>query len=333
MNILKSILVLLILLPINAFSQLMLVHSGGKDQGDVHTAYYDLRDRKSYIQITNSGDQNPYCIHVQIFQQDRGCTELDFYDELTANDTHIYDLDNLIRNDGSEVPINLDDDSYGYVGISAASVSSDGICNRDGSDDGGETLLGNFRIIDDDGYEYRVNLISEEGSLSFSIVDEGNIIKHALINYNILNQSATSDIVGYMYTQQEPQNDSITNRDFGLNFSIFQIDEDEERLSCDRVNFACGEGKNMYYGINEDIPASKGGPLLCNGAGLLDGQQHGYISMEDPAIGTNTLPVDDSTEFVCLVGLNNGNGTGSMDSCLYRCADDVGTFPNDCDDD
>ena len=53
--------------------------------------------------------------------------------------------------------------------------------------------------------------------------------------------------------------------------------------------------------------------------------------MEDPAIGTNTLPVDDATEFVCLVGINNGNGTGSMDSCLYKCADDVGTNPNDCD--
>ena len=44
-------------------------------------AIYDLRDRSSYIQITRVDDrEEEICIHVQIFQQDKGCVELDFED-------------------------------------------------------------------------------------------------------------------------------------------------------------------------------------------------------------------------------------------------------------
>ena len=34
-------------------------------------------------------------------------------------------------------------------------------------------------------------------------------------------------------------------------------------------------------------------------------------------------PEDDDFEFVCLYGLNNGDGTGSMDGCIFKDLDEV----------
>ena len=101
------------------------------------------------------------------------------------------------------------------------------------------------------------------------------------------------------------------------------LDENEERLSCDQKNFACGAGKTMNYGINEDYQNSRGGPLLCEGAGLLPDQTHGYIYLENATYIT-TIPDGREGEFVCMVGINNGNGTGSMDQCQFECFDDPG---------
>ncbi|NIP29260.1 MAG: hypothetical protein GTO02_02085, partial [Candidatus Dadabacteria bacterium] len=114
---------------------------------NVLTAYYDLRNRNTFLQIT-SPDLDSLgtntTIHVQIFQHDRDCDELDFFDTLTPNDTVVYDLDNIKKNDGSPVAITLNDNSYGYVVISAVTTNP---INLDDS----RTLLGNFRIIDDAG--------------------------------------------------------------------------------------------------------------------------------------------------------------------------------------
>ena len=151
--------------PVNVLSQPIVQNSIdflSTDDGDEEQfAYYDLRNRKTYIQVTNKETEDPealptLCLHIQIFQQDQGCSELDFEDELTPNDTVIYDLDNIIRNDGSEVPINLGDDSYGFVAISAYQ------CGNRGVDGLNDPLIGNFRIIDDAGYEYRMNLVNNE---------------------------------------------------------------------------------------------------------------------------------------------------------------------------
>ena len=171
-SIFKLVLLLMILFPIN-------VYAGGPEDVDIPgtddpeeelLAYYDLRDRQSFVQVTNRSDENPLCIHVQVFQQDRGCDELDFNDVLTANDTVIYDLDNMLRNDGSAVPINLQDDSYGYVAVS----SLDCVDGSDGDDD----LIGNFRIIDDSGYEYRMNMISESDP---DFIDIDGLTKQSIV--------------------------------------------------------------------------------------------------------------------------------------------------------
>ena len=307
-------------------------------------AYYDLRNRNTFIQVTNQdifniNGNNSICIHVQIFQQDQGCTELDFEDELTPNDTVIYDMDNIIRNNGSSVPVNLDDDSYGFVAISAYECGN----TSDSSID--NALIGSFRIVDDSGYEYRSNLLSgargagTTNDLDLVDADTRNSSANVIIPFNTIDDATYSDIVAFVVNVNNditcnPDNElsnTVCNDPVGATFSVFLIDEDEERLSCDQKNFACGANKVMNYGINEDYPNSRGGPLLCDGAGLLPGQTHGYISLED-AVYDTSIPGQRESEFFCVYGLNNNNGTGSMEPCQFTCVDE-GFDPGDCDED
>ena len=329
MNFIKSIFIaLIILIPINSYSGtnntgLIPLLTDGADQNVL--AYYDLRDRSSYIQITHVEDiDNPICIHVQIYQQDKDCSELDFNDQLTINDTVIYDLDNLVRNDGSEIPINLDDDSYGFVAISAVNCSN--------NNENGSPLIGNFRIVDDSGYEYRMNLMAD---LANRNILEPNSTRTAFANiiipFNTVDGATYADIVGFVVDDDRDLSgnagigsenfDKIFNDPTGVTFSVFQIDENEERLSCDQKTFACGPGKTMNYGVNDDLPNSKGGPPLCEGGGLQEGQTNGYISLENARYTSEILGPVAVSQFFCIRGLNNGNGTGSMDECQFVCVD------------
>lgn len=295
-------------------------------------AIYDLRNRKTYVQVSNDEDQeNPLCIHVQIFQQDQGCSELDFEDQLTPNDTVIYDMDNLVRNDGTEIPVNLDEDSYGFVAISAY------VCG-DRTDDGtGNPLLGNFRIIDNSGYEYRMNLITDESGRGLNSTSPSNV-GNINIPFNTVDGASHADIYGFVFDDDRELNgvasgnqDRIYNEEAGITFSVFQVDEDEEILSCDQKTIGCGPNVTFHYGINEDYRASRGNNLFCEGAGLLPGQSNGYISLENASF-LSPLQIDDTFHFVCVVGLNNGDSTGSMDECLLECVDDD-QIPNNCVDD
>ena len=271
------------------------------------TAYYDLRERNSYIQITHNGifTNENVTIHVQIFQHDRNCDELNFFDTLTLNDTVIYDLDNLVRNDGSEVPASIDSNSYGYVVISTSDING----NLGAGD-----IIGNFRIIDDSGYEYRTNMVGpfDSGGVGSVSANSDTNIGHA-INFNTINDAKYADIIGYAYQREDGGTnfDTVTNIDEGYSFDIFVYDMDEEPLSCDRRNFACGA--TMVYGVNEDYPASKGDPLLCPGGGLAD-PQGGFVNFVNPNfVGTGVPELPSFLRFIGFIGINNGNGTGSMD--------------------
>lgn len=297
------------------------------------SAYYDLRNRSSYIQVTNTAP-TPVGIHVQIFQSDNDCDELDFDDNLTPNDTVIYDLDDIRKNNGSEVPINLNDDSYGYVVITLD--IDEPLTNEEAIVNG---LIGNFRIIDATGYEYRTNMASF-GLIPF--LEQAPFPQIA--NFNTVDGAILSDVVGYAYVanglitqggdadddDMAQPDDTVTNFDQGVDFDIFVYDMNEEPLSCDTRNFACGNVMN--YGINEDYRASRGNNLLCPGGGLAD-PRGGFVSFENGRFGTFGGFLDDDDDdttgptgtadggpiefdipiFVGLIGINNGNGTGSMD--------------------
>ncbi|NIP31117.1 MAG: hypothetical protein GTO02_15425, partial [Candidatus Dadabacteria bacterium] len=293
MNYLKYLILLLILaLPTSVYGGPPLTQSivgvmGDKDRPDEDVyAYYDLRNRKTYVQITNveTEDSNALptlCLHIQIFQQDRGCTELNFEDELTPNDTVIYDMDNLVRNDGTEVPVNLDDDSYGFVAVSAYACNDRSISDLD------NPLIGNFRIIDDAGYEYRMNLLNDRDNRIITQpsepVSSGKVLGNIIIPFNTADEAKFADVVGFIVEENRTlsgiedgtTDDLVYNEEVGITFSVFQIDENEERISCDQKTIGCGPNVVLNYGINEDYPASRGNNLLCEGAGLTPGQTNG----------------------------------------------------------
>ncbi|NIP31475.1 MAG: hypothetical protein GTO02_18105 [Candidatus Dadabacteria bacterium] len=75
----------------------------------------------------------------------------------------------------------------------------------------------------------------------------------------------------------------------------------------------------MNYGINEDYPASIGNDLLCPGGGLAN-PEGGYIGLVNgtdldasPPLRDDTVGGDALDIFVGYIGINNGDGTGSMD--------------------
>ncbi|NIP31169.1 MAG: hypothetical protein GTO02_15755, partial [Candidatus Dadabacteria bacterium] len=214
MNLVKYlVLISLLLIPINSYADvddgapigslsIMSTDTNIIFRQNQQVAYYDLRNRKSLIQITRDSatievtrtlDSGTCQIHVQIFQHDRGCSELDFFDELTANDTVVYDLDNIVKNDGSPAPINLAEDSYGYAVITGVR------CN----------IIGNFRIVDDSGYEYRTNTVShgmvEANEIGGADTDDeddepfcgDNLDIDFYANFNTVDGAMYSDVVGF----------------------------------------------------------------------------------------------------------------------------------------
>jgi len=273
-------------------------------------AFFDLRDRESFVQVTNIHDMDT-TLHIQIFNVDLDCNENNFFDVYTPNDTHIYNLRDILTNDENPSGVVLPENAYGFVGISTFT--------------GGGELIGNFRIIDDNGYEYRTNIQFRLSGLTSGI--------GTLANYNFnYNQSAgvtLSDIVGITFGFNLSGDVFASNptEDFQL-LDIDIVNNNEVIFSCRNVIFSCVDEDNprleellefvadntsgsasvasFEYGINNAIPHSKGGELLCPGNNITEG-----------IVNLNQIPLNSTnfgTNFIAYVGLNNGNGRGSMDS-------------------
>jgi len=116
------------------------------DAGDFQAVgFFDLRDRESFIQITNTSGVDTATMHIQVFNVGNLCNENNFFDTYTPNDTHVYNLRDILTNDGNPAGFVLPDDAYGIF------VATD-------TDFNNLTLIGNLRIEDNNGYEYRTNL-------------------------------------------------------------------------------------------------------------------------------------------------------------------------------
>ena len=133
-------------------------------------AYFDLRNRESFVQITNVDDE-VVTLHIQIFNVDQDCNENNFFDNYTVNDTHVYNMRDILTNDGDPSGVVLPENAYGLVALIPFGSNGE--------------LIGNFRIIDEIGYEYRTNLQSP----AFSSSTSGS--SASFLNYHFnFNQSA-----------------------------------------------------------------------------------------------------------------------------------------------
>ena len=296
--------------------------SGGLNTPDSDTpddlliGFFDLRDRESFIQITNVDGAESETVHVQIFDVSNNCNENNFFDTYTPNDTHTYNLRDILTNDGNPSGVVLPDNAYGIISV---------IRLEDPAMEDFE-LIGNMRILDDNGYEYRTNLAGA--------IDEGFRTTQDFFSFNFNKESGIelSDVIMIPY---EEDGQFITGNEEIIVDDILAIwravdvdiyDLNETPFSCRNVIFSCvnqdhpllealleeaglASAASFEYGINEAIPHSKGGELLCPGNIISDGFVRFKQIGTGSGMGTSTeLPI------IGYVGLNNGNGRGSLDA-------------------
>ena len=294
---------------------------------DTLVYFFDLRDRESYIQLThansetdgNTGVNVDIDVHVIIFDVSRDCVENNFFDIYTPNDTHVYNMRDIQTNDGNPSGVVLPDDAYGFVFTVPVNSTRDSAIAAN-------VFIGNLRVVDNNGYEYRTNASTEPGGNPGPMPE-----KLGYFNYNTKGDITLSDIIGVMYddTGITVEVAEITENFALVNVDIYDLNENP--FSCRNVIFACVNQDSIRleellefasenssagasvasseYGINDAIPHSKGGPLLCPGNNISEG----FVTMEVLNEGSNTIE-----EQSIWIGLNNGNGRGSLDSFWHE---------------
>ena len=219
--------------------------------------FFDLRDRETYIQITNV-DSIPTnnSIHIKIFDVSNDCNENNFFDFYTPNDTHVYNLRDVQTNDSNPSGVVLPDGAYG---IFIADISN------------ADSLIGNLRILDDNGYEYRTNLQGIENSRN--IPNDGELF--AIFNFNNRGSVSLSEVIAItLFDSREGIIvDDILNIWAAFDVDIYDLNE--VPFSCRNVIYSCvNQESSLYealleesgdasiadieYGINNSIPHSKG---------------------------------------------------------------------------
>ena len=297
--------------------------------------YWDTRDRDTLFQLTNTST-SAIVVHIQIFNVGSpafDCEEVNWDDVYTAGDTHVYDIENLVSNctaDELEPPFTECEaapspdlsDSYGFVAISLIS--------------GPEfAMIGLFRILDAGGYEYRTNAAGEDFF--------GDETTDFILNFNNVDGNNLSDVVGIVY--QEIAFDTVfasplLDAEFGdlagdpfvdSSPQIFIYDEFEDPTSCSPTFFDCSVGE-FNRGIDNSIPNSRQAALnnrICNDSVLSESNDAGWLYLPFSQFTFNgPFDPEDRVDafFVGFLGLNNGNGTGSMDSWLAS-ADESDIIP------
>jgi len=281
------------------------------NSGWVLYSFFDLRERESYVQVTNVDSDNAI-VHIQVFDVSNNCNENNFFDVYTPNDTHIYNLRNITTNDSNPSGVALPDGAYGFV--TALVVISPG-----GSSDTSGLLIGNYRVLDNNGYEYRTNSI-------FPSPPTGPFFTSSpfTFNYNSNNGVTLSDVIGFVFDRNNSTGEILASN-ITETWAVYDVDivnNSEVIFSCRNVIFACTDKDNplleellqvvgnasvasFEYGINETISHSKGGELLCPGNIINEG-----------VVILNNITFAGSSPPFGIVGLNNGNGRGSMDSWI-----------------
>jgi len=319
MNLITKLILLIILmiLPVQ-------VNAGHRSQKETdaleHGAayFFDLRNRESFIQVTNT-DTESAVLHIQIWNVNDNCNENNFFDAFTPNDTHIYNMRDIQTNDGNPSGVVLPDDAYGAVVIYVTTPN-----DLTNPDQDREIIMGNMRILDDNGYEYRTNGVG----LFDNFASANNNDLDYTFNFNQELGVTLSDVIHFRTKGSDDEGDN--GRGFNLSaildawglFEVNILDKDENVFSCRNVIFSCvnedsirleellefvadnsdgASDASFEYGINEVLPNSRNAPLLCPGNTI----NEGVVTLE--------LLNDRGAPLGYFYGLNNGNGRGSFD--------------------
>ena len=313
------------------------------DTGAFRLVYYwDIRGRDTIFQVTNVSEDTHF-VHVQIFNANDVCDECDFDAKLTAGDSNVYDVKDLpgcdLAADGFGL-ITITSDNYLNIAVLAGDVQTRLVS----SDDFAGPLIGMFRIIDaDGGYEYRTNAANTESLFNDRkgmSIGQGSFLESELyniLNFNAVTDNQFSDVVGITYVAL-PDGNTLASPFIGTQFGGIDsfeqnliFDDDEFPNSCSPTAFYCANTKlvELNKGIDNSVPNSRGADEICStskldGVSAVGTTDSGWLLLGfqgnwcfdgrvgDPVTGECFLP----TYFAGFLGLNNGDGTGSMDSWI-----------------
>ena len=282
-----------------------------------------------------------------LFNVNLDCAENNFYDTYTPNDTHVYNMRDIQTNDGNPSGVVLPDNAYGIVVIFVVEGVGGDLVED-------EILIGNMRIIDDNGYEYRTNSISLDGNeqldtedafYTFNFNSEAGITHSDIVAFSL----AGFDESGSVNSFSDVVEFSTALTDAYISFDVNILDNNENIFSCRNVIFACTDQDNpllgdllefaaedgtnganaaanvasFEYGINEAIPHSKGGEPMCPGNNISEG----FVQLQYNQTTTSNAGGPNYLFLNGLVGLNNGNGRGSIDGWWAKNCD----ADDDCD--
>lgn len=281
---------------------------------------FDLRERETYVQFTFPLSDSGALSHIQIFDVSNNCNENNFFDVYTPSDTHIYNLRNIQTNDGNPSGVVLPDNSYGIVVITSVRLVPGPIP---------QAGIGNFRILDNNGYEYRTNAVQYSNTVGTDDIAQGQI-RSSYFNFNTLGGVTLSDIMGISVLRVDSEGaisfewQALPVQEVYYPFDVDIYDLNEVPFSCRDVVFSCVNDENplleellansgtsvasFEYGINNAIPHTKSGELLCPGNNI----SNGTVVLTPERIFSNNANA--LSFFTAFIGLNNGNGRGSMDS-------------------
>ncbi len=270
------------------------------DNGSFQLFYYwDLRNRDSSFQVYNNST-SAIRVHVQIFTANSTlapCEEVDFIDQFTSFDTHIYNLKNLTTNNGTSLGLaSLANGTFGFAAVTV--ISDTGFVTVTNP-----VLQGSFRIVDDSGYEYRAH--------PAGIRPIGFTTDSYSFNFDSLGSTSFSDVIGIPLIWNEPTfGTPIAGPNIFAKFDPFTVDENEFLFSCAPTTFTCS-ATGLNKGINEAIRNTKDNTRICNNT-----ISKGIMRFEPPTFAGGGPGLTQAQFFVGFIGLNDGGEIGSMDSFI-----------------
>ena len=163
------------------------------------------------------------------------CNENNFFDTYTPNDTHVYNLRDITTNNGNSAGVILPEGAYGFVVITAV-LAQGQPADTDGN------IIGNFRVIDNSGYEYRTN------SQGPSLVNAIDGRESYTFNFNTIGGVNASDVIGI--TVNNITTGEVNASGPSLTFDTTLFNENEVEFSCSDTTFSC-TADTFEYGIND----------------------------------------------------------------------------------
>ncbi|MEM7008605.1 MAG: hypothetical protein AAF462_05650, partial [Thermodesulfobacteriota bacterium] len=226
------------------------------------------------------------------------CEEIDFFDEYTGFDSHIYDLSNIQANTGIPTGVApMPDGTFGFVAITVVNAAGDTSVST-------PVLQGSFRIIDDAGYEYRSNPVGLRSA-------SGPQADTYYFDFDSLGPSTFSEIIGIPIIWTAPNfGIPIAGQNVGAKFNPFIVNENSIVNSCTPTTFTCSSS-GMSKGINNIYRNTKDNSRLC-----VTTTSKGFFNLEDPGPGSLPAGVSQAQAFIGFIGLNNGSNIGSMESFI-----------------